>query len=171
MKKKLSILAIALTFAFNTYAQNAWKTFTLPEGHYSVNFPGAPKESVQYDSSTAITFKINLALYEISETEVLMASATDMSLSQANEKSVKQFLEDSRDGATSSMGATKVTTLATMLTGDPYIEFTFSSDDFIGKERVYYIKGFQYSLISLFPLKKGIGPEADKFLKSFKHLN
>jgi hypothetical protein len=172
MKKKLLLPFILIIFSLTCFGQSApWKTYTFHEGHYSINFPDLPVESFEYDSSTSVTFKINLATYEISETEVLMSSSIDMSKSDADKKPIKQLLEDSRDGAASSLKASKVTTLATVLTGEPYIEFTFSTDDFVGKDRIYFINKTQYSLITIFSAKTGIPAAADKFIRSFKHLN
>ena len=51
-----------------------------------------------------------------------------------------------------------------------YIEFTFETDDFTGKDRIYLINKFQYSIITIFSKKSGIKPTADKFITSFKSL-
>ena len=64
--------------------------------------------------------------------------------------------------------ATKVNTLETNLGTNPYIEFTFATDDFVGKDRIYLINKFQYSIITIFSTKTGLKSDADKFIKSFK---
>ena len=66
------------------------------------------------------------------------------------------------------MKATKVTTLETKLGDTPYIEFTFSTDEFTGKDRIYVINKYQYSVITIFTLKNGLPPTADKFINTFK---
>src|ERR1017187_7360643 len=97
-----------------------------------------------------------------------MAGWIDMTTFFPKDANLKQMLENSRDGAAGSMKATKVTTLSTNLGENPYIEFTFTADDFTGKDRIYLINKFQYSIITIFSLKSGIPATADKFITSFK---
>ena len=171
MKKILALSLVVMALSFTGFAQSdAWVTYKSNPGHFSLSFPVMPQESVEYDSSSAYTFKINLVTYEIDANSVLMASWTDMSGTGATTKTIKQLLEDSRDGTTGAIKATKVTTTATNLTGDPYIEFTFSGPDFVGKDHIYYINQVQYSLITIFSPLKGIPADADKFIGSFKYL-
>ena len=69
------------------------------------------------------------------------------------------MLEDSRDGAVGSMKADTLATTAIQTTGStPYIEFTFRSAEFKGKDRIYIINKHQYSLVTIFSLKVGIPP-------------
>ena len=99
-----------------------------------------------------------------------MAGWIDMNSFYPDGKAIKEMLENSRDGAIASMKATSVTTLATVVSENPYIEFTFETDDLVGKDRIYLINKIQYSLITIFSKGVGVKPSADKFIMSFKIL-
>ncbi len=170
MKKYLIIpvlLVMAGIFGFRPVGN--WQKFTSQDGHYSISFPGKPEESTQDDKSDDGTpFKIHLTNYSPNDDEVYMVGWIDMNAFFPKDLSMKQMLENSRDGATGSMKATKVTTIETNLGAKPYIEFTFAADGFIGKDRIYIINKFQYSIITIFSDKTGISANADKFIQSFK---
>ena len=162
-----SIIILAGLFSFRPVGN--WVKYASTEGHFSIEFPGKPEESTQDDKNEDGTpFKIHFATFTPTDDEVYMAGWIDMTTFYPKNGELKQLLENSRDGATGSMKATKVTTLATNLGENPYIEFTFSTDEFIGKDRIYLINKFQYSIITIFSLKTGIPPNADKFIASFK---
>lgn len=171
--KKLLLLPAAIIAVFLVsfrYAGN-WTKYTSIEGHFSINFPGQPTESAEDDTSdTKKQFTIHFATYFPNDSEGYMTDWIDMRKIYPEKKTIKQILEDSRDGAVQSINATFVTTTATYLGKDPYIEFSFTSKEFAGKGRIYVINKFQYSIITLFSLNVGISPDADKFIKSFKHL-
>ena len=170
MKKYLvipALLLIASLFSFKL-AEN-WQKYTSQEGHFSISFPGKPEETMEDSKNdSGIPFKIHFVTYAPSDDELYMAGWIDMTTFYPKDGDMKQLLENSRDGAVKSMNATNVTTLETHLEGNPYIEFTFSAENIIGKDRIYFINKFQYSIITMFPIKKGMSPNADKFITSFK---
>ena len=170
MKKYLSISAIlVLTGLFSFVPALTWQKYSSTAGRYSISFPGKPEESTQDDKTEDGTpFKIHFASYSPNDSEVYMAGWIDMTNFYPKDLELKQMLENSRDGATGSMKATKVETTAINLGENPYIEFTFASEEFMGKDRIYLINKFQYSLITIFSLSKGVPPIADKFIGSFK---
>ena len=162
---------IGLLFIVGFQTDKEWLTYSSTEGHFSIKFPGSPEESTDDQKTEAGNqFKIHYATFSPSDDEVYMAGWIDMTSFYPEEKSIEQMLEDSRDGATGSMKATNVKTLAIVESGNPYIEFTFETDDFTGKDRIYLINKFQYSIITIFSKKSGIKPTADKFITSFKSL-
>ena len=169
MKKFLLMPALAITTVCSSFTPaSEWEKYTSSEGHFSIAFPGKPEESTQDDETDENTFyKIHLASYAPSENEAYITGWADMTTIFPKNKTVKQFLEDCRDNATRSMRALQVTTTATELGDKPYIEFTFASDEATGKDRIYVINKFQYSIITIFALKTGILPSADKFISSF----
>jgi hypothetical protein len=173
MKKYMVISAIlVLTVLFSFIPADTWQKYTSQEGHFSVSFPGKPDERTddsKMDDGTP--FKIHLATYSTFDDEVYMVGWIDMTEFYPKDKELKKILENSRDGAVESMKATNVVTKAINLTGSPYIEFTFNSDQFTGKDRIYLINKFQYSLITIFSLSKGIPPAADKFIGTFKQIS
>lgn len=147
----------------------AWVKYSSVPGHFSIEFPGKPEESSDDDKTDeGKSFKVHFASYSPTDDEVFMAGWIDMREFYPEDKDMKQMLEDSRDGATGSMKATDVKTITTHLGNNPYIEFTFKTDQFVGKDRIYVINKFQYSLITIFSKKKGISPNADKFIGSFR---
>jgi len=171
--KKNFMLRLAVLFSLLSIvgfqSGNEWKAYSTLDGHFSISFPGNPEESSQDEKTDAgIPFKIHFATYSPSDNEVYMVGWIDMRNFYPESKTIKEILESSRDGATESMKATNVTTLATVLTGNPYIEFTFEADQAIGKDRIYLINKFQYSIITIFSKETGIRPNADKFIMSFK---
>ena len=172
MKKLLLLpaaIVVMLLVSFK-YAGN-WTKYTSGEGHYSISFPGQPVESTEDDTTDAMKpFKIHFATYFPNDSEGYMTDWIDMSRIYPEKKAMKQILEDSRDGAVQSVNATFVTTTATYLGKEPYIEFSFTSKEFAGKGRIYVINKFQYSIITLFSINVGISTDADKFIKSFKHM-
>ncbi len=172
MKKLFFVPAlIFVTALFSFTPAGNWQKYSTSEGHFSISFPGKPDESTQDDKSEDGTpFKIHFATYSPSDDEVYMAGWIDMTTFFPKDVTLKQMLENSRDGATSSLKATKVNTLETNLGTNPYIEFTFSTDDFTGKDRIYIINKYQYSIITIFSVKTGVKSDADKFITSFKHL-
>ena len=171
--KKIFLLPFAvMALHFTAFSQAAtWQPYTNLVDHYTVSFPGKPEVTAQYDSSTAVIMKITLVTLAVGDDAVFMSSSVNMAGTHATEKPIKDFLEDSRNGSLQSMNVSESKTLATVTTGSqPYIEFTFSTESFTGKDRIYFIDNVQYSLISIFGLKNGLSPDADKFIKSFKHL-
>jgi hypothetical protein len=172
MKKTVSIPAIiVILFLVGFKYSDNWITYKSNAGHYSISFPGDPKESDDKDTTDeGKPFDIHFATYAPNDDEVYMAGWIDMRTFYPENKSMKKLLEDSRDGAAGSMKTTKVTTLKTNLEGNPFIEFSFSTKDFTGKDRIYVINKFQYSIITIFSLKSGIPKTADKFIQSFKHI-
>ena len=171
MNKILFAAIIILMFPFTGFGQSdKWVSYTSYEGHYTINFPAAPNESVERDTASGVITTIHFADYEINDSTLFMCGWIDLTNQLDTVTDIKQTLENSRDGATSSMKTTEVNTLAINLEDEPYIEFTFKGEDFAGKDRIYIINKFQYSLISMFPLRKENLPDADKFIHSFKHL-
>ena len=161
------VLAIIMVFSRFIPANESEK-YTSTEGHFSITFPGKPEESTQDEETEENTFyKIHLTTYGPSESEAYMMAWADLTNFFPKNKTVKQFLEDCRDNATRNMRALQVTTTATELGDKPYIEFTFASDEATGKDRIYLINKFQYTIITIFSLKTGIPPAADKFIGSF----
>ena len=168
------ILFIALTAMLMPYLgftqQSAWTPYSSTPGHFSISFPGTPQESVEYDSSGSAVLVLHFATYEIGEKGILMAGWVDFTNIDLHGKTMKTLLEDSRDGALTSMKATDIVTTTTILTVEPYIEFTFKTDGYVGKERIYVINNVQYSVIALFTTAKDLDANADKFLLSYRHL-
>ena len=171
MKNYLILAALLLSGSlFSFKVPDAWQKYSSAEGHFVIEFPGKPEESTQDDKSDDGTpFKIHFASFSPNDDEVYMAGWIDMTTFYPKGKEIKQMLEDSRDGAAGSMKATSVVTLATNLGENPYIEFAFVADKLTGKDRIYLINKFQYSIITIFAEKTGITPAADKFINSFKH--
>ena len=171
MKKILFIALLGMLMPYLGFTQqSAWTTYSSAPGHFSISFPGTAQESVDYDSSGSSILAIHFANYEMGEKGVLMAGWVDFTNTDLHGKTIKTLLEDSRDGALNSMKATDIVTTTTVLTGEPYIEFTFKTDGFVGKERIYVINKIQYSVIALFTTASDLGVYADKFLHSYKHL-
>ena len=174
MKKKILLLvavSACMLSLFGFQADNDWQVYSSSDGHFSVAFPGKPEESTQDDKTAdGIPFKIHFATYSPTDNEVYMAGWINMDTFYPADKTMKEILEDSRDGATGSMKATSVTTLATELSDKPYIEFTFELDGFVGKDRIYVINKVQYSLITIFAKGSGLNTSADRFIMSFKSL-
>jgi hypothetical protein len=173
--KKYFVLPLALfisllsLFAFQS--DKEWQTYSSTDGHFSIKFPGKPEESAQDGTTnTGYQFKVHIASYSPSDNEVYMAGWIDLHGFYPDEKTIKQILEDSRDGAIASMKATNVTTLSTVVSENPYIEFRFEADNIVGKDRIYIINKFQYSLITIFSKQLGLKPSADEFILSYKCL-
>lgn len=172
MKKYLLIPVLVIVAGLLSFKPvDNWITYTSAEGRFSILFPSKPEESVEDQKTDDGTpFKMHLATYSPNDDEVYMSGWIDMNGFYPKDVNMKQMLENSRDGATNSMKATKVNTLKTELGEHPYIEFTFSAEGFTGKDRIYIINKFQYSIITIFSEKTGIPSSADKFITSFKHL-
>ncbi len=170
MKKILFIASVAVALVFTGFTNADWYKFSSSDGHFSINFPSKPEESSEKQTTKDGTpFEIHYVSYSPSDSEVYMVGYIDMNTFYPAEKSMKEILENSRDGATGSMETTNVNTITTNLDGEPYIEFTFTSAKFTGKDRIYIINKYQYSLITIFSLGQGISPDADKFIRSFRH--
>ena len=166
----IPVLAVITTlFSVSPAAGQSYK-YTSPEGHYSMDFPGKPQESAQDDSTAdGKPFRIHFATYSPKDDLVYMAGWIDFSFLDIKDDNIKTMLENSRDGALGSMNAKLIKNTALQATGKtPYIEFTFKTDAFTGKDRIYLIHKFQYSIITIFALKTGIPASADKFITSFK---
>jgi hypothetical protein len=166
----ISLLVIA-TGLMSFIPANAWVKYTSAAGHFSVSFPDKPQESEQDDKNPdGTSAKIHIATYARSNEEVYIVTWFNLGSFFPKDKTMKQMLEESRDGAMNSMKAKKVTTTTTFLGKNPYIEYTFSGEDFIGKERIYLVNKTQYSVIAIYAVKAGLGTDADKFLSSFTYM-
>src|SRR5690242_4413405 len=125
MKKGLFVSGFVAIIVLAGFTYGGWIKYTSVTGKYSINFPAKPTETAENDTAgNGSVFKIYMATYEVSNEEVYLASVTDMHAFYPSDKTLKQVLEDSRDGAAASMNATNVVTTATNLGKDPYIEFT-----------------------------------------------
>ena len=174
LKMKKILFAGLICFAafiVSFSSPDSWYKYTTTQGHASISFPGKPDESI--DTSRAdngTPFKIHFSTYSPTDDIVYMMGWIDMNGFYPQDRSMQKILEDSRDGATGSLGATEVKTINTNLVNEPYIDFTFAGADFVGKERIYVIDKFQYSVITLFSKTKTIPADADKFITSYKHI-
>lgn len=171
MKRILLLLVLMPVMAFCHYGPGTeWYLYKSDSGHFSIRYPAKPDESSEVQKADNGTpFTIHYATYSVSDDEVLMAGWIDMTDFYPANTELKQMLENSRDGAVASMKAKNVQTLTTNLGENPYIEFTFASDDFVGKDRIYIINKFQYSIITIFSAKTGLPPMADTFIRSFRY--
>ena len=148
-----------------------WTKYKSVAGHFSIDFPGQPTETAEDDTSdNKIPFVIHFVTYFPNDSEGFMTDWIDLEKIYPEKKTIKQLLEASRDGAIQSVSATYVNTTAIYLGKEPYIEFAFTNKEVAGKGRIYIINRFQYSIITLFSLETGISPDADRFIRSFKHL-
>ena len=170
MKKYVLLSVLCGLLFLSAFAAEKWVTYKSAPGHYSILFPCKPDESAD-DKKTddGKPFTMHIATCAQSDDEVYMVGWIDMNSFYPKDKSIKDMLEDSRDGAVGAMSATVDKTIKTNLTGNPYIEFTFSSKDFTGKDRIYIINKFQYSVIALYSTKGGMKPASDKFINSYKY--
>ena len=171
MKRLTLIFALICSAGLISFATpDSWTTYTSNDGHFHITFPGKPEESAQDDKAEDGTpSTIHFSTYSASDNEVYMAGWIDMTNCFPKDLPMKKMLENRRDGAATSLSAKEVTTITTNVDGDPYIEFTFATDDFVGKDRIYIINKFQYSIITIFSAKTGISASADKFITSFRH--
>lgn len=173
--KKYFLLPIAafisLLSIYGFQLAKDWRLYSSAEGHFSIQFPGTPEETSQ-DNKTddGAVFTSHLVTFSPSDDEVYMVGWTDMHGIYPEGKTMEEILEGSRDGAMASMNATNVTTLTTVVTNDPYIDFTFEGDGFVGKDRIYVINKMQYSVITMFATQIGLKPDADKFIGSFSSI-
>jgi hypothetical protein len=170
MKKYFALpLLLAAVNLVGFLPVNNWVKYTSAVGHFSITFPGKPEESVQDDKNADGTpVKIHFATYAPNENEVYIVGWTDIASSFPKRADLKLLLAQSKDAATTSMKAKKVTTLSTNTGKQPYIEFTFSGEGFTGKERIYIVNKVQYSVITMFSVKTGVQPTANQFITSFK---
>ena len=170
MSRNLVIPLLVITTGFLSFMPvSAWVKYTSKAGHFSVSFPDKPQETEQEDKNPDGTpARIHVVTYARSNEEVYIATWFNLGSFYPKDKTMKQMLEESRDGAMNSMKEKKVTTTTTFLGKNPYIEYTFTGDEFIGKERVYLVNKMQYSVIAIYSLKAGLSKDADKFLTSFK---
>jgi hypothetical protein len=172
MKKRI-LLAIAplvstLFFSAPIAAQD-WQAYTSAAGHFSINFPGAATETEQTDTTSEGTpVTIHFVTYSASEIETYTVGWVDMTDGYPEDMPVEQMLENSRDGTAQGLNATILTTV-TDTTATPFVEFTFAASDYVGKDRLYLIDKFQYSVMAAFPVGSGITPDADTFIASFTH--
>ena len=171
LQKPVLFLALIAFILFGFTSPATWTKYVSKQGHFTIEFPGHPTENNVIDTADKKKpVTIHYVTYFPTDTEGYMADWIDISKKYPKEKTLKQILEESRDGALQSIKATFSATTATYLGKDPYIEFSFTSNEFAGKGRIYVINMFQYSIITLFPITSGISADADKFIKSFKHL-
>ena len=165
MKRIFVVVALSLlSFRY----PGTWVKYTSAKGHFSIEFPGSPTENTVVD--TTDNNKIHYATYFPNDSEGYLTDWIDMTKTYPAKKGIKQILEDGRDGAMRSLIATNIITTATNLDKEPYIEFAFTNKEFAGRGRIYLIDKIQYSIITLFSLEAGISPDANKFIKSFRHL-
>ena len=171
MKKYLLIpAAFVLLALFSFSPAEQWTKYASSDGHFSINFPGKPEESTQDDTTgDGVRFKIHFATYSPSDDIVYMAGWIDFSFMEFKDQTIKDMLEKSKEGALGSMNAKAVSSKIVETGKEPYIEFIFKTDDFTGKDRIYIINKYQYSIITIFSAQKGISPLADKFIASFRH--
>lgn len=163
-------VTVILLFAGFKYVD--WYRYSSSNGHFSASFPAKPDESADKQTTADGTpFDIDYVTYSPSDSEVYMIGYIDMNGFYPSDKSLKDILENSRDGATGSLEATSANTLAINLEGNPYMEFTFTGAKIAGKDRIYVINKFQYSIITIFSASQGISPNADKFINSFSYSN
>ncbi len=172
MKRYFFAVMLSTTaFLLNFSCPDSWFKYTTTQGHCAISFPGKPEESTDTSrSDNGTPFQIHLATYAPNDNDVYMLGWINMNGFYPEDITMQKILENSRDGATNSLGATDVKTIKTNLGNEPYIEFSFEGKDFVGKDRIYVINKFQYSVITLFAKRTIIPQDADKFITSFKYI-
>ena len=172
MNKSVLLLLVSFTMVLVSFAPaETWTKYISKEGHYSIEFPGQPAETKKEDTTGGgKAIVLHYATWFPNDSEGYMADWADLRRNYPENKTIKQILEQSRDGAMRSLGAANVITTAIIETRDPYIAFAFTSTDFTGRGRIYIINKFQYSIITLFSRNAGISKDADRFIRSFKYL-
>ncbi len=171
MKRVIFLVVACTTFFLLSFTCLNIYDYITTQGHCSISFPGIPEESTDTSrSENGTPFKIHLVTYAPTDNDVFMLGWIDMNSFYPENKTLRTMLEDSRDGATKSLGATEVNTTQINLINEPFIEFTFKGPNIIGKDRIYLINKFQYSLITLFVNATTIPASSEKFIQSFKHL-
>jgi hypothetical protein len=167
---KFSLLFVSVYSVLFFSCKPAWQNYKSTEGHCAINFPGKSVEHTQsLDAANGAKLLIHLVDYSSVNASCMLAW-TDMNSCYPAEKSMTQILEASRDGAVANMQATDVETIKTNLENEPYIEFTFKTDKFIGKDRIYMIDKIQYSVIYLTTAGTLEDPNIERFFASFRHI-
>ena len=159
----LCVVSISLLLvSFKT--TDEWLIITSTMGHYAISFPGYPTEKTRGNND------VHILSYSPTDSEVLILAWTDMHKYYPANKKISELLEDAMDGAITSMDATDVKTTNLVLNANPYIEFTFNTPHITGKERIYIINKFQYSVMALGAPASGITQGMEHFLTTFIYL-
>src|ERR1035437_1893777 len=160
MKKGISIPALfILLFLVSFKYSDNWVTYKSIEGHYSMSFPGTPTESESSQKSdNGNSMTLHLATYSHDTNVAYMSDWVNIGADYPANKTITQILEDSRDAAVKNINATSVTTKLN-LSGNPFVEYSFKSKDFVGKGRFYIINKYQYGIIAIYGSKMEISSD------------
>ncbi len=172
MKRFLLLPIIILTAALVSfsYADN-WTIYTSDMGHYAISFPGNPLERSEFDTTEDnVPFAVHFLSYSQADTQVYILGWINVAKFYPVGKNITEILQDYKNEAAQSMNAYEVVVLNTNTGRYPYIEFTFKTNNFIGKDRIYVVNKYKYSVIALGPPATGITPDMDKFVTSFLYL-
>ena len=170
MKTAGSLLLIFGALLLSGFQTATWSTYTSLEGHFSISFPSAePTITSQKVPVDDIEYLMHMIYAGPDNGFTYMIAWTDKS-AHFPDKTVKQFLEGSRDGSISNIKGTNVVTEKIVTTGSqPYIEYTYNADKLKGKTRIYLINKVQYTILVLSENKTNFTATANKFIRSFSH--
>lgn len=164
------VLFLLILFSFKYL--DIWVDYKSSEGHYSISFPGKPVESLDSNKThEGKPYAIHYASYSPVHDETYIIGWFDMSSFYPEDKTMSKILEHYQDKACELLKTTIKTTLKINLEGDPFIEFSFSNDNWKGKSRIYVINKYVYTILTLFSTKKEIHDFSDRFIQSFKHID
>jgi hypothetical protein len=173
MRKKIigivSMVSIVFLVGCSLFA---WRTFTSPEGKFSISMPGQPTvTSIIIDTAFGPTY-LNAYMLDSKDGFYYAASFMDHYPQLFEVKSVERILDDSRDGAVANVQGKLLGESAISIKKHPGREIVFESADgkSIVKARLYIVGERFYQIMATTSKEKQSSYNLTRFLKSFRLL-
>jgi hypothetical protein len=172
MKKRWLLLSVLLIVIFSLVACSPkpnWQEFIGPEGDFSIQLPGTPKESVSTSNPdigevTIHMFNVPMGKY------AYVVAYSDYPSDFVQNNGAKKILEGARDGALSNTGGKLLEETSLDLNGDPGLGLKVESPDGknLAQAKMYMVGTRLYQIFVAGPKDEEGSPDIQKYFESFK---
>ncbi len=150
------------------YGSQEWKEFSSPEGHFTILFPGKPREYVQPPDTKAGRLEKRIYALETALATYIVAY-DDLAPFSADPATIKQMLDSGRDQAIASEKGKLLEEKNISLDGHPGREIVAETPEGILKTRVYVVRQRLYQIILFTPSSQMRSKESGQLDQSMTH--
>jgi hypothetical protein len=168
--KRIALLGIAICAVWALAYAETWRTFAPPEGRFSVDMPGRPRQAKQKVEANSEIVGLTIYLAE-SKGEAFAVTYADHDRFDDDREAIDRILDGARDGAVRNSGGKLMSEERVVCCGCPGRAIVFKTESgrlvreliVLSKDRLYQV----YVLSD----KSAQSEDSARFFKSFKLRN
>jgi len=166
----VSVLLVTMLLASCTPKAN-WQEFQGPEGDFTIQLPGTPKEEVQVVNSQAGEIKVHLFNVPLGNFAYVVAYS-DYPADLVTSMGAEDLLNGARDGAVSNTGGKLLDESPVEIDGFPgrFLKVQSPDGSGIAQARMYMVGNRLYQIFVASPKADQDSEDIQSYLESFKLL-